>query len=128
MAVHRQPEGRDVDLLRNACPVPPHVEPIVGREYRLIEHFERRFQQRRPRALQDERPLLGKGCRDQSFVRAARQRQPDRAVGKRRQRGERKRGRTRGAEKLSAGCERLRVSSQERRSHHCFPRLGTTIF
>jgi hypothetical protein len=56
-----------------------------------------------------------------SFVRPARQRQPDRAVGKRRQRGERKRGGTRGAEKRSAGCERLRMSSQERRFHYCLP-------
>jgi hypothetical protein len=34
MAVHRQPEGRDVDLGRDERPVPTHVEPIVGREYR----------------------------------------------------------------------------------------------
>ena len=32
MAVHRQPEGRDVDLGREERPVPTHVEPIVGRE------------------------------------------------------------------------------------------------
>jgi DMSO/TMAO reductase YedYZ molybdopterin-dependent catalytic subunit len=46
MAAHRQAECPHLDLGRDERPVPAHVEPVVG-EHRLIEDFERRFEQRR---------------------------------------------------------------------------------
>ena len=105
MAVHRQPEGSDIDLGRNDRPVPAHEKPVVRREDRSIEHFERRFKQRRSRALQDERPLLGKGCGHQPLVRPARQRKLDDRVGQRRRRGQRQESLPRRFRETAAGEE-----------------------
>src|SRR6266567_1536052 len=88
---HRQPEGTDSDLGGDDRPVPANVELVVRCEDRLIEHFERRFEQRRARALKDERPLLGKSRGDRPLVRPARQRELDYRIGQRRRRSQRQR-------------------------------------
>src|SRR5712672_1067781 len=90
MAAHRQPEGVDTDVGRDSGPMPPHEETVVGREGRLVEHLEWRFEQRRPGALKDERTLLGKCRRDLPFVRSSRQGQLSDRFGKRGARGQRK--------------------------------------
>jgi hypothetical protein len=81
VAAHHQPKTLDVDLGGNERPVPAHEEAVVGREQRAVEHFERRFEQRRASALQDHLPLLRKAGGERALVGAARQRQPDRALG-----------------------------------------------
>src|SRR5258708_35363562 len=83
MAAHRQAEAIDIDLGWNDRPMPAHEEPVVRREDRLIEYIERRFEQRRPSALQDERPLLGKGGRYRPLLRPFRQGRLNHRVGHR---------------------------------------------
>jgi len=80
-----QPEGIDFDLGRDDGPVPAYKKPVVRRQDRLIEHFEGRFKQWRSGALQDECPLLGKGCGHRPLVRPARQEKLDHRVGQRRE-------------------------------------------
>jgi hypothetical protein len=48
----------------------------------LIEHFERRFEQRRPGALKDERSLLRERRGDRSLIRSTRKWQLDNRLGK----------------------------------------------
>jgi hypothetical protein len=79
--VHGQPEAVHVNFVGNTCPVPAHVKLVVRREYRSVEHFHRRFQQRRAGALKNERALLWKGRGDGAFVRPAGQRQLDDVLG-----------------------------------------------
>ena len=49
----------------------------------LVEHLERRFQQRRPRALQDHLALSGKGVGDRPLADAAGERERHRRLGQR---------------------------------------------
>ena len=108
MPAHCQPEGLDIDLGRDDRPVPAHVEPVVGREDRLIENLERRFEQRRAGALKDECPFLGKGRSDGPLVRPAWQGQLYRRVGKSAHGGQRQ-GRSPGpSKKVPPGGERAR--------------------
>ncbi len=75
VAPHGEPKRGGVDALGDHGPVPAHEEAVVGGEHALVEHLERRFQQRRTRALQDHRTLLRKGAGHRTVARVARQRQ-----------------------------------------------------
>ena len=75
MPAHGQTEFVDVDLCRDTRPVPPPKNLIVRREDALVENLERRFQQRRPRPLQDHGGLLGEFLSNRAVLRTAGQRQ-----------------------------------------------------
>jgi len=59
---HGQAEGGGIDALGDHSPVPAHEEAIIWSEHSLVEHLERRLEQRRPRALQNHLPLLREGA------------------------------------------------------------------
>ena len=73
MPMHDQQERADIDLGWDDRPVPADVEPIVRRQDRLIEDFERRFEKRRACTPQDQRDLLGDCRGNQPRDRPARQ-------------------------------------------------------
>src|SRR6516164_10324854 len=77
MTTDRQTEGTHIDLGGDDRPMPADVELVVRCQDRLVEHFERGFQQRRARTLEDERPLVGKARGDRPLIRPARQRELD---------------------------------------------------
>src|SRR6516162_9702975 len=72
-----EPELVDLDTGRDHRPVPADVEPVVRGVNTLIEHLERRFEQRRPRALKNHDAFLREVCRDVALIWTARQRQAD---------------------------------------------------
>lgn len=59
---------------RDDRPVPAHVVPVVWREHALVEHLERRLEQRRPGPLQDHRALVRKRRGDRPIAAARWQR------------------------------------------------------
>ena len=66
---------------RDDRPVPAHVVPVVWREHALVEHLERRLEQRRPGPLQDHRALVRKRRGDRPIAQPAGKGQPDLAPG-----------------------------------------------
>src|SRR5215831_17671819 len=72
-----EPEFVDVDTGRDHRPVPADVEPIIRGENAVIEHLERCFEQRRPRALKNHGAFLREVCRDVALIWTARQWQAD---------------------------------------------------
>src|ERR1700722_5818899 len=80
MTPHGQTEFIDVDLRGDDRPMPADVELVVRREDALVEHLERRFEQRRTRTLQDHRALLRKGRCYRPFGGATLERQLDQCV------------------------------------------------
>ena len=103
MAVHGQAEFVDVDRGGDHGPMPADIELIVGREDALIEDFERRFEQRRARTLQNHRALLRKGRGYRSFARTAGQWQLNQRLRQGRPGCERQARRTGVAEQPSPG-------------------------
>src|SRR6266404_1222488 len=70
-----------VHVFRDYRPMPAHEELVVRGEDAAIEHLERRFEQRRTRALQNHPSLLWEGRRQLAPIRAAWQIEVDEAIG-----------------------------------------------
>ena len=60
MTANLQPERYRVDVVGYLRQMPAHVEAIIGGEHAAVEDLERRLQQRRPGALQEQWLLLRK--------------------------------------------------------------------
>ncbi len=67
----RAAERGEVDLFRDHRPVPADEEAVVGGEHALVEHLPRRFQQRRPGALEHHRAFLGEVRGHRALLRPA---------------------------------------------------------
>src|SRR5262249_9573635 len=72
-----EPEFVDLNTGRDHRPVPADIELVIRSENALIEHLERRFEQRRPRALKNHGAFLREVCGDVALIWPARQRQAE---------------------------------------------------